>query len=86
MIELLIIFGVGIGVFVVGNDKKVINVIVKVLLGLFKGLKYIKVFYMEVMVLLYVVLFKICCEGMMLIEVDIEVLYESMLFVNYFVI
>ena len=34
--ELLIIFGAGIGAFVVGNDKKAINATVKALPGLFK--------------------------------------------------
>ena len=81
--ELLIIFGAGIGAFVVGNDKKAINATVKALPGLFKGSKYTKALYMEVMALLYVVLSKIRREGMMSIEADIENPHESTLFANY---
>jgi chemotaxis protein MotA len=81
--ELLIIFGAGIGAFVVGNDKKAINATVKAIPGLFKGSKYTKALYMEVMALLYVVLSKIRREGMMSIEADIEAPHESALFANY---
>ena len=81
--ELLIIFGAGVGAFVVGNDKKAINATVKSLPGLFKGSKYTKALYMEVMALLYVMLSKIRREGMMSIEADIESPHESALFSNY---
>ena len=67
----------------VGNDKKAINATVKALPGLFKGSKYTKALYMEVMALLYVVLSKIRREGMMSIEADIENPHESALFANY---
>jgi len=81
--ELLIIFGAGIGAFVVGNDKKAIGATVKAIPGLFKGSRYTKALYMEVMALLYVVLSKIRREGMMSIEADIENPHESALFSNY---
>lgn len=72
------------GVFLVGNNNKVIKVILKVLFIVFKGSIYIKVLYMELMVLLFEIFIKFCKEGLMLIEGDIEELESSFIFSKYF--
>lgn len=52
-VELVIIVGVGIGSFIVGNNGKAIKGMLKVLLLLFRRFKYIKVMYMDLLVLFY---------------------------------
>lgn len=66
------IVGVGVGVFIFGNGGKIIKVMLCVLLMFFKGLKYMKDVYMELMVFFYVLFVKVCKEGMLMFEVDID--------------
>lgn len=71
-VEILMIVGVGVGVFIFGNGGKIIKVMLCVLLMFFKGLKYMKDVYMELMVFFYVLFVKVCKEGMLMFEVDID--------------
>ncbi len=82
-IELLMIAGAGSGAFLVGNSSKAIKATLKTLPSIFKGAKYTKSHYMELMALLYELLGKIRKEGLMAIENDIENTNESPLFAKY---
>lgn len=82
-IELLIIGGGALGAFVVGNNSKAIKATIKVLPTLFKGSKYNRALYMDMMALLYELLTKIRKEGLMSVEADIETPDSSPLFSKY---
>jgi chemotaxis protein MotA len=82
-IELVMIFGAAIGAFFVGNDSKAIKATLKALPTLFKGSRYTKALYMELMSLQFDVLSKVRKEGLMSIEGDIDTPHESALFSKY---
>jgi chemotaxis protein MotA len=81
--ELLMIGGAGVGSFVLGNGIKTIKATVRVLPTLFKGTKYNKEVYMELMALLYVLLAKARKEGTLTLENDIEDPAKSAIFSEY---
>lgn len=82
-IELLMIGGAAAGAFFVGNNGKAVKATLKSLPSLFKGSKYTKSLYMELMTLLFEVLTKVRKEGLMSIEGDIEKPEESAIFSKY---
>jgi chemotaxis protein MotA len=82
-VELLMIGGAAAGAFVAGNPLKVSKATFGALPGSFKGSKYTKALYMELMALLYELLTKTRKEGLMSIEKDIEAPEESPLFQKY---
>ena len=82
-IELLMIGGGAVGAFFVGNDIKVIKATIKTLPTLFKGSKYNRSLYIELLLLLYRLLSKIRTDGLMAIESDVERPNESPLFTDY---
>ncbi len=82
-LELLMIGGAAAGAFLVGNDSKVIKATVKSIPGLFKGSKFSKQRYLELLAFMFEVLAKIRREGMMSIEKDIESPEQSALFNKY---
>ena len=82
-IELLMIGGAAIGAFVVGNTPKAIKATMKALPTLFKGSKYTRALYVELMLMLYAILAKIRSDGLMSIEGDIDKPEESSLFAKY---
>lgn len=82
-LEVLMIFGGAIGAFVVGNDNKAIKATMKALPSVFKGSKFTKAMYMELLALLYEILSKIRKEGMMSIEKDVEDPESSTIFQKY---
>lgn len=82
-VELLMIGGGAVGAFFVGNSSKAIKATLKAFPSVFKGSKYTRAMYMELMALLYELLTKIRKEGMMSIEGDIEKPEESPLFSKY---
>lgn len=82
-IELLIIGGGALGAFVVGNNSKAIKATIKVLPTLFKGSKYNRALYMDMMALLYELLTKVRKEGLMSVESDVENPESSPLFLKY---
>lgn len=82
-LEVLMIFGGAIGAFIVGNDAKALKSTVKALPSLFKGSKYNKILYLDLLSLLYEILTKIRKDGMMSIENDVENPESSPLFSKY---
>ena len=85
-LELLMIGGGALGAFFVGNNGKAIKATLKAFPTLFKGSKYNKALYMELMTLLFDVLSKVRKEGLMSIEGDIEQPEESPLFNKYHIV
>ena len=81
--EMLAIAGGALGAFVVNNQPKVLKATLGALPKLFKGSKYSKARYMEMMALLYDILQKARKEGLMSIEKDVESPHESALFKKY---
>ncbi len=82
-LELLIIGGAAIGAFVVGNTPKAIKATLKAIPTLFKGSRYTKAIYMDLMSLLYEVLAKVRKEGLMSIENDVDNPDQSPIFTKY---
>jgi chemotaxis protein MotA len=82
-VEVLMIAGAGFGAFMVGNTGGALKATFKALPNVFKGAKYKKDHYMELMALLYELLGKIRKEGLMSIEGDVESPEESPLFAKY---
>jgi len=82
-IELMVIGGGALGAFVVNNQPKVLKGTLKMLPQAFKGSKYTKARYLELMALLYDILQKARKDGLMSIEKDVESPAESPLFQKY---
>ncbi len=81
--ELITIGGATIGAFLANNQMKVVKATVKGLGDCFKGSKYTKARYMELMALMYDILQKARKEGLMAIEKDVEEPHESAIFKKY---
>jgi chemotaxis protein MotA len=81
--EMLAIMGGALGAFVVNNQTKVLKATVGGLAACFKGSKYTKARYMELLALLYDILQKARKEGLMAIEKDVEDPHSSPLFQKY---
>ena len=81
--ELITIGGATIGAFLANNQMKVVKKTVAGLGACFKGSKYSKARYMELMALLFDILQKARKEGLMAIENDVENPHESELFKKY---
>lgn len=82
-LELLMIGGAAFGAFFVGNNGKAIKATLKSIPTLFKGSKYTKDLYMELMTLQFEILSKVRKEGLMSIEGDIEKPEDSPIFAKY---
>lgn len=81
--EFIVIAGAALGAFFVGNSGKVLKATVSTIPKLFKGSKYTKARYMELLALLYDILQKARKEGLMSIEADVEEPENSPLFASY---
>ena len=81
--EMTTILGAAIGAFLINNQMKVIKASLKGLAGCFKGSRYTKARYMELMALQYDLLQKARKEGLMAIEQDVENPHESAVFKKY---
>ncbi|MBP0599636.1 flagellar motor stator protein MotA [Herbaspirillum sp. LeCh32-8] len=82
-LELLMIGGAAAGAFLVGNNGKAIKATLGAMPSLFKGSRYTKALYMELMALLFEILTKSRKEGLMSIEGDIEEPESSPIFSKY---
>ena len=82
-IELLMIGGAASGAFFVGNSMKGIKATFRSIPSLFKGSRYSKQLFMQLMGLLYEILAKVRKEGLMAIEADVETPRESPIFSKY---
>ena len=82
-LELVMIGGAAAGAFFVGNNPKAVKATLAALPTLFKGSKYTREMYMELMSLMFDVLSKVRKEGLMSIEGDIEAPEQSPVFSKY---
>ncbi len=82
-LELLMIGGAAAGAFFVGNNGKSMKATLKALPSLFKGSKFTKSLYMDLMSLLFEILTKVRKEGLMSIESDVEKPEDSAIFSKY---
>jgi chemotaxis protein MotA len=81
--EMTTIGGAAVGAFLANNQSKVIKATMRGLGACFKGSKYTKARYMELLALLYDILQKARKEGLMSIEKDVEDPHNSPLFKKY---
>lgn len=81
--EMITIFGAAMGAFLVNNQMKVVKAVGRGLGQCFKGSKYTKDRYMEMLAMLYEILQKARKEGLMAIESDVENPEASPLFQKY---
>jgi chemotaxis protein MotA len=82
-VEVLMIGGGAVGAFFVGNNSKAIKATLSALPQIFKGSKYSKTLYLELMALLSEILTKVRKEGLMSIEGDIDEPENSPIFSKY---
>ncbi len=81
--EYLAIVGLTIGGFVAGNDIKVMKATIAALPSLFKGAKFNRAAYVDLLAMLFEVLAKVRKEGLMSIENDVENPHDSPIFSKY---
>jgi chemotaxis protein MotA len=81
--EMTTIFGAAIGGMLATNPPKVMKAALRGVVDCFKGSKYTKARYMELLALLYDILQKARKEGLMSIEKDVEDPHSSPLFQKY---
>ncbi|MCB4366807.1 flagellar motor stator protein MotA [Hydrogenophaga taeniospiralis] len=81
--ELTTILGASFGAFLINNQMKVVKASAKGLASCFKGSRYTKARYMELMALQFDILQKARKEGLMAIEQDVETPAQSALFKKY---
>jgi chemotaxis protein MotA len=81
--EMVTIFGAAIGAFLANNQMKVVKATVRGIGQCFKGSKFSKARYMELLALLYDILQRARKEGLMSIEKDVEDPHNSPLFQKY---
>lgn len=82
-LELLMIGGAAAGAFVIATPGRDLKATFAALPTCFKGSKYTKARYMELMALLYEILVKARKEGLMSIEADVENPEQSAIFNKY---
>ena len=82
-LEYIAIVGLTAGGFVAGNDIKVIKATIGALPSIFKGSKYNKALYVDLLAMLFEVLAKVRKEGLMSIENDVENPHDSPIFGKY---
>jgi len=81
--EYVAIIGLAIGGFVAGNTIPVIKATLRSIPSLFKGSRYNKVLYADLLALLFETLSKVRKEGLMSIENDVEDPHTSPIFSKY---
>lgn len=81
--EYAAIVGLVVGAFVASNSMKVIKKTVGALPSIFKGSKYTKALYIDLLAMLFEILAKVRKEGLMAIEADVENPESSPIFSKY---
>ncbi|MDR2881139.1 MAG: flagellar motor stator protein MotA [Azoarcus sp.] len=81
--EYVAIFGLFVGGFIASNGTKVLKSSIKSLGLIFKGSKFNRAFYVDLLSLLYEILAKVRKEGLMSIENDVETPDSSPIFAKY---
>lgn len=82
-LEIVMIAGGALGAFVAANTMHGVKHTIGGLVSCFKGSKYTKAFYMELLALLFEILAKIRKEGLMALESDVEEPDKSPIFSKY---
>ncbi len=82
-LEVVMIAGAAVGAFIAGNSMHGIKHTLGALGGCFKGSKYTKPFYMELLGMLFELLAKARKEGLMSLEGDVEEPEKSAIFTKY---
>jgi chemotaxis protein MotA len=82
-VELLIIGGAAIGGFLISNPLKIIKFTLGATMGIFAGESYSKQDYVDALMLLNGVFYKIRQQGLVSIESDVDAPEESVLFNKY---
>ncbi|MFH0995929.1 MAG: flagellar motor stator protein MotA [Pseudomonadota bacterium] len=82
-VELLIIGGAALGAFVIASSKKIISLTLKAVTKMLSGHDIDKKAYIELLLLLNEIFFKVKREGFLAIEADIDHPDESELFKKY---
>jgi chemotaxis protein MotA len=81
--ELLIIAGAAAGTLLVANPLRVLQAIVKGVLGILKGSPFTKARYLSTLKMMYQFLNKVRKEGLLAVEMDVEKPKESSIFKNF---
>jgi chemotaxis protein MotA len=81
--EYVAIVGLALGAFVASNDLQTIKATFGALPSLFKGSKYNRTVYVDLLAMLFEVLAKVRKEGLMSIENDVENPHDSPIFGKY---
>ncbi len=81
--EMITIGGAAAGAFVINNQPKVLKATMATLPQVFKGNKYTKARYMELLAMLFEILQKARKEGLMAIESDVESPKDSEIFKKF---
>lgn len=81
--ELVMIGGAAVGAFFVANTGKVVKATMQALPTVFKGSKYTKALYLDLLSLLFDILSKVRKEGLMSVESDVESPEQSPIFSKY---
>ena len=82
-VEVLMIGGGALGAMLIASGPKVLKATLKALPSLFKGSKFTKALYLELLALLFEILAKVRKEGLMSIESDVEDPHASAIFSKY---
>jgi len=82
-VELLIIGGAALGGFLISNPLKIIKSTLSAIMGIFTSRAYSKKDYIDALMLLNGVFYKIRQQGLVSIEADVDVPEESALFSKY---
>ena len=81
--KFIMIFGGALGAFIAANNAHALKHTIAGLLSCFKGSKYTRTFYMELLALLFELLAKVRKEGLMSLEADVEEPDKSPIFNKY---
>jgi chemotaxis protein MotA len=81
--ELVIIAGAAAGTLLVGNPVRVLQGIMKGLMGVLKGSPFTKVRYLSTLKMMYQFLNKVRKEGLLAVEMDVEKPKESSIFKSF---
>ena len=81
--ELLILVGAAMGTLLVANPMHIIKGVVAGLLGVLKGSSFGKARYLSTLKMMYQFLNKVRKDGLLSVEMDVEIPTESSIFKNY---
>lgn len=81
--ELVIILGTGIGAYIIGNSKKILNNVNGALRKMLAGPSYSKADYLDLLCLMFMIFKLAKTKGMLTLEAHVENPKESKIFTNF---